>query len=476
MSRETIDTVKPMNIEQLRNQAADFEAWLSNKEIRVVRPEIPMPSLSEQRMGALLNGRPMAAYRKLMTHLLTLPENEQLPAYMYMCGFPDEDIHGVFGADAVEGSIEVLCAYELTLQEQVPAQTPSKAIAKKAVETTVTLTRQRSVPVSRPNPTRIEEDSNPDDLGAMEGELEDVAHVDIVRRYIREAAKYELLTAEEEVFYGQQVQAGIAAQKVLDVPEDDLSDEKRAELLQTIEHAQHARHVLTNSNLRLVISIVKRYPNTKLLLLDYIQEGNIGLMRAVEKFDPNRGYKFSSYATWWIDQAVGKAFHDISRTIRIPIDASRDVRRLKEAITELTRNLGRHPTNEQLAKVMELPVKKVVELQQYIPEMRSLDAPLSTSEDSSTLGSQIADPRAQRYIDEMHNQKVLTEALSQLSERQCRIVALTYGLQDGQKHTAQKVADMLGISQGLVRQEIRTSKDLLRAYPGLQEIYEEMGD
>lgn len=475
MNRENIDRVKPVNVEQLRNQAADFDVWLSSKEVREAKPEIRIPALSEQRLGSLMGDRPMATYRKLMKHLMTLPEHEQLPAYMYMCGFPDEDIQGVFGVDAVEASMEALRVYELTLQEQVPARTPTESIAKRAVETTVTLPRQRSAPVSRPAPTNIEEDPNSDDLESIEAELEDIAHVDIVRQYIREAAKYKLLAAEEEVFYGQQVQAGIAAQEVLDA-DKDLSDEKKVELLQTIEQAQHARHMLTNSNLRLVISIVKRYPNTKLLLLDYIQEGNIGLMRAVEKFDPNKGYKFSGYATWWIEQAVGKAFHDISRTIRIPIDASRDVRRVRDVTTELTRTLGRRPTNEQLAEELEFTVKKVVELQQYIPEMRSLDAPLSASEDSSTLGSQIADLRAQRYVDELYNQKILTDALSQLSERQCRIVALTYGLQDGQKHTAQNVANTLGVSLGLVRQEIRTSKDILREYPGLQEIYNEMGD
>lgn len=476
MNRERVDTVKPVNVEQLRNQAADFDVWLSSKEVRVAKPEIRIPTLSEQRLGSLMDDRPMATYRKLIKHLLTLPEHEQLPAYMYMCGFPDEDIQGVFGADAIESSVEVLRAYELTLQESLPVQTPAEAIAKKAVKTVVTLPRQRSNPASRPVPAKIEEDFHPDDLEVIEDELnEDVAHVDIVRRYIKEAAKYRLLSAEEEVFYGQQIQAGIAAQKVLDADEV-LSDEKKAELSQIVKDAQYARDVFVKANLRLVISIARRYPNASLSLLDHIQEGNIGLMRAVEKFDPSKGNKFSGHGTWWIREAIARTNHENSRDIRIPAGVSGKIRQLGKVTTEMTYDLGRYPTNEELAREMELPVDKIILFQQYLYGIPSLDAPISSDDGGGTFGSRIADPRAQRYVDEMYNQEILTDALSQLSERQCRIVALTYGLQDGQKHTAQQVADMLGISQGLVRQEIRTSKDLLRQYPGLQEIYNEMGD
>lgn len=465
MSGEMIGTVEPRNVELLRNRAADFEAWLSNKEIRVARPEILIPPLSEQRMDTLLDGRPMAAYRKLMTHLLTLPENEQLPAYMYMCGFPEEDIQGVFGADAVEDSAVTVRAYEQTLQEHVSAQTPAKAIAQKAVKAVVALPHQI--------PTQIEGDFDDDDDTDDGLDDDESGKVDAVRQYMKEMRRHKLLRAEEEVFYGQKVQAGIAARELLDAPED-LSDEKQAELLQIVEDAQRARGVLINANLRRVFSIAKGYPRESLSLLDHIQEGNIGLMRAVEKFDPNRGIKFNTYATWWIHQAIAKANQENSRDIRIPVDASNMVRKLRQRTAELTQELGRHPTNQELAADMELPLKKIVLFQQYARDMPSLDEPISAAEGSRTIGSQIADPRAQRYMDEMYNQRILTDALSQLSERQCRIVMLTYGLQDGQKHTAQQVADMLDISEGLVRQEIRTSKDLLRKYPGLQGIYEEM--
>lgn len=477
MNRERVDTVKPVNVEQLRNQAADFDVWLSSKEVRVAKPEIRIPTLSEQRLGSLMDDRPMATYRRLIKHLLTLPEHEQLPVYMYMCGFPDEDIQGVFGADAIESSVEVLRAYELTLQESLPVQTPAKAIAQKAVETVVTLPRQRSNPASRPVPTKIEEASHPDDLEGIEDEFnEDVAHIDIVRQYIKEAAKHKLLTAEEEVLYGQQVQAGIAAQEMLDASEDDLSDEKRVELLQTIEDAQRARDKFTKANLRLVISIARRYPNASLSLLDHIQEGNIGLMRAVEKFDPNRGYKFSGHATWWIREAIARTNHENSRDIRIPAQVSGKIRQLGKATAELTYELGRHPTKEELAAAMELPVEKIVLFRQYLRDMPSLDAPISTNEGSETMGSQIADQRTYKSAEESLNGEMLRKVLGTLTERQCRVVMYAYGLVDGVQYTVPQIARRMHIGNKAVQFALDEAEQLLRGNPHLQEMYEAIND
>lgn len=275
---------------------------------------------------------------------------------------------------------------------------------------------------------------------------------DPVRQYLKEIGRVPLLTAEQEVDLAKRMQAGLAATEML---RSDTHPTRRPRELQRLERSgQLARRRLVEANLRLVVSIAKRYVGRGLHFLDLIQEGNLGLIRAVEKFDYTRGYKFSTYATWWIRQAITRAIADQARTIRIPVHLVETINRLTRAQRELVQQLGRDPTMEELAAEMELPVVRIQELQRLTQEPLSLESPVG-EEDESTLRDFVEDVNAVVPADAasfMLLQEDMAGILDTLDEREQRIIELRFGMADGRPRTLEEVGEEFGVTRERIRQ------------------------
>ena len=284
-----------------------------------------------------------------------------------------------------------------------------------------------------------------------------VSEVDSVAGYLRRLGKITLLTAQEEVTLAVDIEAGVfAAERLRQVVADEeaIPAQLRRDLL-AIERAGHvARAALIEANLRLVVSIAKRYAGRGLAFLDLIQEGNIGLIRAVEKFDCAKGYKFSTYATWWIRQAVGRALAEQSRTVRIPVHISDQINQIARARREHLRDHGREPSPAELAQQLAMTPARVEELQHIAREPLSLDQ--TVGDDGHTaLGDLVADPYAAVAFDTaaahlLHEQ--VRMVLSGLTEREAGIVRLRFGLHDGRVQTLDEVARVYGVSRERIRQ------------------------
>jgi len=284
-----------------------------------------------------------------------------------------------------------------------------------------------------------------------------VSEVDSVAGYLRRLGKITLLTAQEEVTLAVDIEAGVfAAERLRQVVADEeaIPAQLRRDLL-SIERAGHvARAALIEANLRLVVSIAKRYAGRGLAFLDLIQEGNIGLIRAVEKFDCAKGYKFSTYATWWIRQAVGRALAEQSRTVRIPVHISDQINQIARARREHLRDHGREPSPAELAQQLAMTPARVEELQHIAREPLSLDQ--TVGDDGHTaLGDLVADPYAAVAFDTaaahlLHEQ--VRMVLSGLTEREAGIVRLRFGLHDGRVQTLDEVARVYGVSRERIRQ------------------------
>lgn len=275
---------------------------------------------------------------------------------------------------------------------------------------------------------------------------------DPVRTYLREIGRVPLLTREGEAELAQKVEAGTAALEEL--AQGVADPERRRQLEAMLHEGEAARERLAVSNLRLVVSIAKRYMRRGLSLLDLIQEGNIGLMRAVEKFDWRRGYKFSTYATWWIRQAVTRAIADQARTIRVPVHTMEAVQELGRLRREYIREHGAPPSYEQLAELLGMSVDRVKKIEQAATFTTSLERPLS-DEDDDTLGDFIADKTAQSPAQEALRAKLreeLRDALAELDPREREILELRYGLLDGHPRTLKEVASQFEITRERVRQ------------------------
>ncbi|MGC9529585.1 MAG: sigma-70 family RNA polymerase sigma factor [Candidatus Bipolaricaulaceae bacterium] len=285
---------------------------------------------------------------------------------------------------------------------------------------------------------------------------------DPVRTYLREIGKVRLLTKEEEVELAQLMEAGQAAREELGRAQE-LSPARRAELEQRVWEGERARERLTVSNLRLVVSIAKRYMHRGLSLLDLIQEGNMGLMRAVEKFDWRKGYKFSTYATWWIRQAITRAIADQSRTIRVPVHTIEALHELYRLRREYVQNHGASPSYEELADLLGTSVDRVKKIEQAAAYTSSLERPLSEEEDE-TLGDFLADdsvPSPAREAIRARLREELRTALAKLDVREREILELRYGLMDGHPRTLKEVAAQFDITRERVRQiEIKALEKL----------------
>ena len=276
---------------------------------------------------------------------------------------------------------------------------------------------------------------------------------DPVRMYLKEIGRVPLLTAEEEVDLAKRVEAGLFASEKLTMNASLAAGLHRD--LELIERdGQLAKKRLIEANLRLVVSIAKRYVGRGMLFLDLIQEGNLGLIRAVEKFDYTKGYKFSTYATWWIRQAITRAIADQARTIRIPVHMVETINKLVRIQRQLLQDLGREPTPEEIGKEMELPPERVREIQKLSQEPVSLETPIG-EEDDSNLGDFIEDSDAVVPIDAASFillQEQLDSILHTLSEREKKVIQLRFGLSDGHPRTLEEVGKEFGVTRERIRQ------------------------
>jgi RNA polymerase primary sigma factor len=282
---------------------------------------------------------------------------------------------------------------------------------------------------------------------------------DPVRMYLKEIGKVPLLTAEQEVTLAKRIEAGLLArEKLAGVDPDgepvEISENQRSSLHAVKRDGELARRQLTEANLRLVVSIAKRYVGRGMALLDLIQEGNLGLIRAVEKFDYTKGFKFSTYATWWIRQAITRAIADQARTIRIPVHMVETMNKVLRISRQMLQELGREPTVEEIAAKVEMTPDKVREIQRIAQEPVSLETPVG-EEDDSLLGDFVEDPNviapataaARALLNE-----AIEEALQELNDRERAVVRLRFGLDDGQIRTLEEVGKEFGVTRERIRQ------------------------
>ena len=283
------------------------------------------------------------------------------------------------------------------------------------------------------------------------------ASADSVRAYLKQIGKVALLNAEEEVELAKRIEAGLYAAERVRKAEDEtekLPPQMRRDLRWIVRDGERAKNHLLEANLRLVVSLAKRYTGRGMAFLDLIQEGNLGLIRAVEKFDYTKGYKFSTYATWWIRQAITRAMADQARTIRIPVHMVEVINKLGRIQRELLQDLGREPTPEELAKEMDITPEKVLEIQQYAREPISLDQTIGDEGDSQ-LGDFIEDSEAVVAVDAVSFtllQDQLQSVLATLSEREAGVVRLRFGLTDGQPRTLDEIGQVYGVTRERIRQ------------------------
>ena len=280
---------------------------------------------------------------------------------------------------------------------------------------------------------------------------------DPVRMYLKEIGKVNLLTSEEEVELAQTMTAGSAAQEQLEelkASGEEIPEELRAELEKTIKKGERARQRLAEANLRLVVSIAKRYVGRGMQFLDLIQEGNLGLIKAVEKFDYTKGYKFSTYATWWIRQAITRAIADQARTIRIPVHMVETINKVIRTQHAMVQTLGRDPTPEELSRELDMPVDKVEEILKIAQEPVSLETPIGEEEDSH-LGDFIEDAAASEPAEAAsYNllREQLTDVLKTLTRREEMVLRMRFGLEDGHPLTLEEVGQRFKVTRERIRQ------------------------
>ena len=278
---------------------------------------------------------------------------------------------------------------------------------------------------------------------------------DPVKDYLKKIGRVSLLTADEEKDLSERIEAGLYAQHILDTAkEGELSFEYRRELQWAANDGRKAKDHLLEANLRLVVSLAKRYIGRGMHFLDLIQEGNLGLIRAVEKFDYTKGFKFSTYATWWIRQAITRAMADQARTIRVPVHMVEVINKLSRIQRRMLQDLGREPTTEELANELNMPIEKVEEVQKYGREPISLHTPLGEEGDSE-FGDLIEDTDAispQDAVAFSILQEEFRQVLDTLSPREAGVIKMRYGLEDGQPKTLDDIGRIYGVTRERIRQ------------------------
>ncbi len=280
------------------------------------------------------------------------------------------------------------------------------------------------------------------------------ATADPVKDYLKQIGRVSLLNAEQEVDLSERIEAGLYAQHLLDTEGEGMDFKRRRELKWAANDGKKAKDHLLEANLRLVVSLAKRYTGRGMLFLDLIQEGNLGLIRAVEKFDYTKGYKFSTYATWWIRQAITRAMADQARTIRVPVHMVEVINKLSRVQRQMLQDLGREPTPDELARELDMPVEKVQEVQKYGREPISLHTPLGEDGDSE-FGDLIEDTDAIAPSDAVAFsllQEQFQQVLETLSPREAGVIKMRYGLEDGQPKTLDDIGRVYGVTRERIRQ------------------------
>jgi RNA polymerase primary sigma factor len=367
-------------------------------------------------------------------------------------GQPHADIDGATDADAdpiVAALTPVLEPDEVDAVEILGEVATDPGEAVKEVNGTA------AAPPAPRKRARSNESRDPLRLGANQGG----GSSDPVRMYLKEIGRVALLTGDEEVALAKRIETGAeAAEELADLAAsgryDDLDPIERRRLERRVNDGDHAKAELTQANLRLVVSIAKRYVGRGMLILDLIQEGNLGLMRAVEKFDYTKGFKFSTYATWWIRQAITRAIADQARTIRIPVHMVESINKVHRVQRQMIQELEREPTIEELAEKVDMTPARVREIMRISQDPLSLDSPVG-EEDDSNLADFIEDQQAEAPA-EMAARKMLgdavLEALDELNEREKAVVRLRFGLDDGQARTLEEVGKEFGVTRERIRQ------------------------
>ncbi len=304
-----------------------------------------------------------------------------------------------------------------------------------------------------------------DDDGSADVDLDDQTSVmgDSVHTYLKSIGRTSLLTAEQEVDLAKRIEAGLYAEHKLET-EDDLSDELLADLEAVAADGRRAKAHMLEANLRLVVSVAKKYSDRGLTLLDVVQEGNLGLIRAVEKFDYSKGYKFSTYAMWWIRQAIQRGFADSARTIRLPVHVLEMLSKLSRVERDMHQRLGREPTPEELAVELDRTPDQIEELLRTSRQPISLDSTIGEDGETS-IGDLIEDtdaPEASELVDRQLMAEQLRHALDALTPREATIMAMRFGLYDGNPHTLDEIGKALGLTRERIRQLEKQSLSKLR--------------
>ena len=356
------------------------------------------------------------------------------------------------------GDVEVDVA-DVEIEEaadDTPAVTTAASATDEEDEDEVESTRDMP-PTARKSADFVWDEEESEALRQARKDAELTASADSVRAYLKQIGKVALLNAEEEVELAKRIEAGLyAAERLRKAADsnDKSSPQLRRDLRWIVRDGERAKNHLLEANLRLVVSLAKRYTGRGMAFLDLIQEGNLGLIRAVEKFDYTKGYKFSTYATWWIRQAITRAMADQARTIRIPVHMVEVINKLGRIQRELLQDLGREPTPEELAKEMDITPEKVLEIQQYAREPIRLDQTIGDEGDSQ-LGDFIEDSEAVVAVDAVSFtllQDQLQSVLATLSEREAGVVRLRFGLTDGQPRTLDEIGQVYGVTRERIRQ------------------------
>jgi RNA polymerase primary sigma factor len=361
------------------------------------------------------------------------------------------DVEDVEDIAAEPDAEEIVDDADLEIDE---IEEPTEAVVEAEAET---VEGAVEAPEGQAEPAPEEEDAfvltDDDDDAPAQQVATAGATADPVKDYLKQIGKVALLNAEQEVELAKRIEAGLFAEETLNSG-DKLDPRLRRELEWIAEDGRRAKNHLLEANLRLVVSLAKRYTGRGMLFLDLIQEGNLGLIRAVEKFDYTKGYKFSTYATWWIRQAITRAMADQARTIRIPVHMVEVINKLARVQRQMLQDLGREPTPEELAKELDMTPEKVIEVQKYGREPISLHTPLGEDGDSE-FGDLIEDSEAVVPADAVSFtllQEQLHSVLDTLSEREAGVVSMRFGLTDGQPKTLDEIGKVYGVTRERIRQ------------------------
>ncbi|GGL20172.1 hypothetical protein Sme01_37780 [Sphaerisporangium melleum] len=353
----------------------------------------------------------------------------------------------------IEGDLE-LEDFDIDVEVDAEAETDVDAEAEPEIEAEAETEEETKVVAEVTSDDEVLILSDDDDDAPVAQVAAAGATADPVKDYLKQIGKVPLLNAEQEVELAKRIEAGLFAEEQLANDGERLPVDVRAELEWIAEDGRRAKNHLLEANLRLVVSLAKRYTGRGMLFLDLIQEGNLGLIRAVEKFDYTKGYKFSTYATWWIRQAITRAMADQARTIRIPVHMVEVINKLARVQRQMLQDLGREPTPEELARELDMTPEKVVEVQKYGREPISLHTPLGEEGDSE-FGDLIEDSEAIVPADAVSFtllQEQLHSVLDTLSEREAGVVSMRFGLTDGQPKTLDEIGKVYGVTRERIRQ------------------------